>query len=545
MDSSEITTSVLIIGAGPIGLSLALDLAWRGVECSIIDQTDGSIDLPRGAMVAVRTMEFCRRWGIAERVKQAGFPQGYKLNMVYCTSLAGHLLERDDFPSQRDQKTPLSSPEKRQWCPQLLFDPLLARVVAEHDSVTMRYRCKLESFEQSADEVFAYTIDLGTGERRTIRACYMVACDGSASFVREAAGIQQTGRVLGYSINIFFRSPELLRAHDKGEAERYLFIGTEGTWGNITVVDGKESWRLTVIGSSDKMDLSQFDARAQVRRAIGRDDIPFELIAVKPWRRSELMANQFRLGRIFLAGDAAHTMSPTGGFGMNTGVIDAVNLGWKLQAMLDGWGGDALLDSYDIEQRPVVDRNARASTHNFDLWVGVREMCRHVLDETPAGERARQAVGTRLKESLKSEWECLGVMLGYRYEASPICVPDGSPPTPDPVSEYIPTARPGSRAPHAWLGDGRAILDLYGRGFVLLRLGEVPADADSLVAAARAQRVPLEVVDIDDPEIHALYVSRLVLVRPDGHVAWRGNAVPRDVNHLIDVVRGAAAAKRQ
>jgi 2-polyprenyl-6-methoxyphenol hydroxylase-like FAD-dependent oxidoreductase len=386
--------SVLIVGAGPIGLTLALELAWRGVDCTIIDQTDGSIDLPRGAMVSVRTMEFCRRWGIAERVVNAGFPQDYKLNMVYCTSLAGHLLERDDYPSQRDQKTPASSPEKRQWCPQLLFDPLLARAAAEHPHVTMRYLCKLESFEQTADEVIAHTVDVRTGEPATIRARYMVACDGSASFVREAAGIRQTGRVLGYSINIFFRSPHLLRAHDKGEAERYLFIGTEGTWGNITVVDGRGSWRLTVIGSSDKMDLSQFDARAQVERAIGRNDVPFDLIAVKPWRRSELMAEQFRLGRIFLAGDAAHTMSPTGGFGMNTGVIDAVNLGWKLQAMLDGWGGDKLLDSYETEQRPVIDRNARASTH-ISIFGSASGTCARRCWMAPMKANARGAPSAR------------------------------------------------------------------------------------------------------------------------------------------------------
>jgi 2-polyprenyl-6-methoxyphenol hydroxylase-like FAD-dependent oxidoreductase len=486
-------------------------------------------------------MEFCRRWGIADRVTEAGFPQDYKLNMVYCTSLAGHLLERDDYPSQGDKETPPSSTEKRQWCPQLLFDPMLARAVAEYKRVTMRYLCRLDSFEQTTDEVLAHIVDARTGERNTIRARYMVACDGAGSFVRETAGIGQSGRVLGYSINIFFRSPDLLRSHDKGEAERYLFVNTEGTWGNITVVDGRESWRLTVIGSSDKMDLTQFDAAGRVRRAIGRDDVKFELIAVKPWRRSEMMADQFRAGRIFLTGDAAHTMSPTGGFGMNTGVIDAVNLGWKLQAMLDGWGGDALLDSYETEQRQVVERNARASTHNFDLWVGVKEMCAQVMDDTPEGERARRAVGTRLKESLRSEWECLGVMLGHRYEASPICVPDGTPPVPDPVSDYIPTARPGSRAPHAWLADGRSTLDLFGRGFVLLRLDKTPVDASSLVAAAASQRVPLDVVDVDDPEISALYARRLLLVRPDGHVAWRGDALPPDANWLISVVRGASA----
>jgi 2-polyprenyl-6-methoxyphenol hydroxylase-like FAD-dependent oxidoreductase len=488
-------------------------------------------------MVSVRTMEFCRRWGIAERVAKAGFPQDYKLDMVYCTSLAGYLLERDEYPAQRDRKPPPSSREARTWCPQLQFDPMLARAAEEQRSVTMRYLCRLDSFEQTPEHVVAHVTDMQSGAAQTIRAKYMVACDGAASFVRDAAGIEQDGDVLGYSVNIFFRAPGLLRAHDKGQAERYLFIGPEGTWGNITVVDGSDRWRLTVIGGGEKFDLAAFDPAAKVRRAIGRDDVKFDLIAVTPWRRSQMMARQFRKGRVLLAGDAAHTMSPTGGFGMNTGCIDAVNLGWKLEAMLDGWGGEALLDSYEAEQRPVVHRNALASTRNYDMWVGVRALCGPVLERSEAGNRARRAVGTRLKEGLREEWECLGVVMGYRYDPSPICIPDGTPPPPDPVSEYFPTARPGSRAPHAWLPDGSSTLDLFGRGFVLLRFGA--ADVSSLVSAACRVTLPLEVFDIDAPDIVALYERRLVLVRPDGHVAWRADAVPDDAERLIDTVRGA------
>jgi hypothetical protein len=262
--------------------------------------------------------------------------------------------------------------------------------------------------------------------------------------------------------------------------------------------------------------------------------------AVRPWRRSEMTAKQFRFGRIILAGDAAHTMSPTGGFGMNTGIIDTVNLGWKLQAALEGWAGPALLDSYQVEQLQVVHRNSGASTHNYNIWVGLKAMCGPVLDETPEGERTRRAVGKHLKDGLREEWECLGVMLGYRYDNSPICVADGSAPPPDPISEYFPSARPGSRAPHAWLKDGRSTLDLFGRGFVLLRFGT--QDVGALVAAARAQRVPLEVVDIDSPEIALLYERRLVLVRPDGHVAWRDDTPPDDAARLMQIVRGAGAS---
>lgn len=538
-------TQALIVGAGPIGLVMAMELAWRGVPCMIIEQGDGTVDLPRGAMVSVRTMEYCRRWGITGQVAAAGFPQDYRLDMVYCTSLAGYLLERDPYPSMREREPPPQSPEKRTWCPQPMFDPMLAREVARLGGTTMRYHCRLEGFEQGADTVLARTIDERSGERREIAARYLIGCDGAGSFVREATGIGQDGEFLGYSINIFFRCPGLLEAHDKGEAERYLFVDATGTWGNITVVDGHSTWRLTVIGGKERFDLETFDAAAHVRRAIGRDDVPFELIAVKPWRRSQALAHRFRQGRVLLAGDSAHTMSPTGGFGMNTGCIDAVNLGWKLEAVLAGWGGEHLLDSYTAEQVPVVLRNSAASTSNYDLWVGVRAISGSVLEPTDAGGQARSEVGRRLKESLREEWECLGVMLGYRYDASPICIDDHSPAPPDPVSEYFPSARPGARAPHAWLPDGRSTLDLFGRGFVLLHFGGTLDGADRLLAAARQQAVPIRREDITQPDIAALYERRLVLVRPDGHVAWRGDVPPADIPAVISAIRGGSCAERR
>jgi 2-polyprenyl-6-methoxyphenol hydroxylase-like FAD-dependent oxidoreductase len=536
-------TPVLIVGGGPIGLTLALDLGWRGIECVLIEQGDGSIDLPRGAMVAARTMEFCRRWGIKDRIVHAGFPDDYKLDIVFCTSLAGHLLARDEYPCERDQRPPPESPEKRTWCPQLVFDPTIARSAAELDGVSLRYRCRFDGCTEHSDRIVAQATDLASGEAVEIEARYLVACDGSASAVRKAAGIELEGTpVLSYSVNVFFRCRDFLRGHDKGEAERYLFVGSEGTWGNATVVDGKEEWRLTVIGSNARVDMGAFDARAAVHRAMGRDDVPFELIAVRPWRRAEAIAKDYRAGRVLLAGDAAHVMSPTGGFGMNTGVIDSVNLGWKLEAMLRGWGGAHLLDSYYPEQKPIAKRNSDFSTRNFNAWVAAQGDCSLIFDESDAGAGARRAVGTRLKDTLTSEWQCLGVQLGYRYEGSPICIPDGSPATQDDVSHYVPTARPGSRAPHAWLPDGRSTLDLYGRGFVLLRFDA--GDAHALEAAARAQHVPLAVHDIAAPAIAALYERKLVLVRPDGHVAWRGNEVS-DASRIIATARGAEAPARQ
>jgi hypothetical protein len=258
---------------------------------------------------------------------------------------------------------------------------------------------------------------------------------------------------------------------------------------------------------------------------------------------------------VFLAGDAAHTMSPTGGHGMSTGVADAVDLGWKLDAVKQGWGGDALLDSYEAERRPIAALVSAASSKNFRAWVSAPKFD-NILDDTAEGEASRRLVGAHMLEAGREDWDSLGLQLGYRYDGSPICVPDGTPKPADTVIEYVQTARPGARAPHAWMKDGRSMLDLYGRGFVLLRFSRTgdrdgDADASALVAAARVSGLPLQVVDIDDAAIAALYERALVLVRPDGFVAWRSARAAADARvslqaseaaSIIDIVRGAMVA---
>jgi hypothetical protein len=308
-------------------------------------------------------------------------------------------------------------------------------------------------------------------------------------------------------------------------------------------VDGHDRWRFTLIGTEEKMELSKLDMKGEIRRAFGTDAIPFEILAMAPWRRSEIIAREYRRGRILISGDAAHTMSPTGGHGMNTGAGDAVDLGWKLDAVLRGWGGARLLDSYEAERRPVALRNARNSSENFRTWLSAARSS-DVMADTPAGHEARETVSRTLRESLRAEWDSWGIQLGYRYEASPICIPDGSVAPPDDPSDYVQSARPGSRAPHFWLPDGRSTLDLFGRGFVLLRLCAEDLDVAPLVEAADARRVPFSVVDIDIAELRDLYGAPLVLVRPDGHSAWRSHAVPNRPDEVIDVVRGAGRGRQ-
>ena len=537
MTDKPMDVPVLVVGGGPVGLSLAIDLGWRGIECQVLEQGDGSVDHPRLGIILTRTMELCRRWGIVDKIYDCGFNNDYKLNVVYATSMTGYLLGRDENPSCNDMPAPIQSTEKRQRCPQIWFNPILEKAALQFPSVNVMHHHKLDGFQDCKDHVEIFATDSQSGKKRHYRAQYLVACDGAASSVRASLGIEMQGNpALSYSVNIFIRSPDLLSLHDKGEAERYIFVGTQGTWANLTVVDGRELWRITIIGSEQMMDMDELDATALVRECLGTDHIPFELLSVKPWRRTELIASKFSSGRVFLAGDAAHTMSPTGGHGMNTGVSDVADLGWKFQALLQGWGGQGLLDAYEKERKPVAQAVAAASAKNFRAWVSATS-CEDILDSTPSGEATRQRIGHHMTEVGREDWDSLGLQLGVRYDESPICVHDGSPAPALTVIDYQQTSRPGARAPHAWLAEGYSTLDLFGKSYVLMQF-DMGAFVGNLEHLARQRGVPLKREVIHDLSIAKLYERRLVLVRPDGVVAWRGDALPADCTELLDTVTG-------
>jgi 2-polyprenyl-6-methoxyphenol hydroxylase-like FAD-dependent oxidoreductase len=530
---------VLVIGGGPVGLALAGDLGWRGIACTLVEQSDGSIYQPRMDLVGVRTMEFCRRWGIVPAVEGSPYPRDYAQDNIYLTSLTGYELGRERFPGIGQAPPPKESPQRRERCPQNMFDPILRAFAASQNNVALRYRTRLVSFTQNADLVTAVVENAETGTREEIPARYIVGCDGARSLVRETLGITMQGNpVLTHTTNVIFRCPHLLSLHDKGKAYRHIFIGPEGTWATIVAINGRDEWRFSIIGGSEQRDYTTDDIKAAIRRAVGRD-FEFEILSVLPWVRRELVADRYRGGRGFIAGDAAHVMSPTGGFGMNTGIQDVVDLSWKLAAVIQGWGGDRLLDSYGIERQPIGTRNVTEASGNLRRMLSVPPHP-DLLADTPQGAATREKVGREFSETMRREWFTLGAHLGYRYENSPICWPDGTAAPPDDPRAYVPTARPGHRAPHAFLADGRSTLDLFGRGFALLGFGADLGEAAPLLEAAQKRHLPLTFTAIAEPHIAALYERRFVLVRPDGHVAWRGDHMPEDALCVIDVVRGAA-----
>ena len=531
--------SVLVVGGGPVGLALAGDLGWRGIACTLVEQSDGSIYQPRMDLVGIRTMEFCRRWGIVPAVEGSPYPRDYAQDNIYLTSLAGYELGRERFPGIGQAPPPKESPQRRERCPQNMFDPILRAFAASQENVALRYRTQLVSFTQNADRVTAVVENAETGACEEISARYIVGCDGARSLVRDTLGIAMQGNpVLTYTTNVIFRCPHLLSLHDKGKAYRHIFIGPEGTWATIVAINGRDEWRFSIIGGSEQRDYTTDDIKTAIRRAVGRD-FDFEILSVLPWVRRELVAERYRNGRGFIAGDAAHVMSPTGGFGMNTGIQDVVDLSWKLAATIEGWGGEGLLASYGSERQPIGTRNVTEASGNLRRMLSVPPHP-DLLDDTPQGAATREKVGREFSETMRREWFTLGAHLGYRYENSPICWPDGTAAPPDDPRAYVPTARPGHRAPHAFLADGRSTLDLFGRGFALLGFGAAAAEAAPLLEAAKQRNLPLTFAAIAEPHIAALYQRKFVLVRPDGHVAWRGDRMPEDALCVIDVVRGAA-----
>ncbi|HSC95053.1 MAG TPA: FAD-dependent monooxygenase [Burkholderiales bacterium] len=533
-----IDTQVLIIGAGPVGLTLALDLGQRGVRCTLIERNETSIQLPKMERCNARTMEIYRRLGIAENIRDAGLPRTAPMDVFLATAMSGPPLVRLPYPSVAEAKAEIAAHndgrplEPYQLISQYTLEPLLRSIVETQPTVTVRFGCELLSLTQDAGSVTARVVTKGSDD--TIRAAYLVGCDGGSSSVRKALGIRLQGegniRELRQAL---FHCPDLYERIPMGKGRHY-HIAEGPLFPFIILQDSTRHWTLHAAAASDA------EMAVIFRNALGMP-IDFEMLSVNQWTQHLLCAERYGEGRVFIAGDAAHLVIPTGGLGMNTGVGDAIDLSWKLAATLAGWGGPHLLASYERERRPIGLRNVKASGAAMRGRLSWRAAWHpDVRKNSPEGAAIRAEMARRFDVEQRKVTEILGIEAGYRYVGSPLVWPEaGDGPDPD-NPRYVPTTWPGARLPHAWLDDGTALHDRMGPGYTLLRLGRSQANVSSLEQAWRALGAPLEVLDIPDSGVREIAGYDLLLVRPDLHVAWRGNRLADDVGTIAAIATGRA-----
>lgn len=530
---------VLIVGAGPVGLALAIELGRRRVPCLLVERNERVGVAPRAKTTNVRTREHLRRWGLADRLRAAS-PLGtdYPSNVLFVTRLAGPALARFDNAFYcAPGRNPLYS-EHAQWVPQYTVEEVMREYAQSLPGVELRFNCELRGFEQDDKGVRARLRDLAQGRDLDVQADYLVGADGARSTVRELLGVRMQGQHgLSRNYNIIFRAPGLAEAHRHGPAIMYWQVNRDVP-SVIGPMDRGDTWFFMPTQVAEGVRLADLDARSLIGRATGID-LPYQVLSGDEWVASRLLGERYRERRVFLAGDACHLHPPFGGYGMNMGVADGVDLGWKLAAVLQGWGGPALLDSYEAERRPVHEWVLDEAVLNH-ATLGNQLVAEGLEDAGERGERLRAEVGARIQATKLREFATLGVVLGYRYDDSPVIVPDGSAAPARDFINYVPSSRPGCLAPHAWLHDGSSLYDHFGPGFTLLAQG---AD-EAAIAAARAQAercgVPLKVLQPSEPGVASLYPTRLTLLRPDQHVAWRGDAWPSTGTALLQQVTGQA-----
>jgi 2-polyprenyl-6-methoxyphenol hydroxylase-like FAD-dependent oxidoreductase len=527
MDDTD-SPEVLVVGAGPVGLTLAAALGKRGVRTLLVERNPEPGILPKMDLTNARSMEIYRRLGLAEKIRTAGWPLDARFDVYAGPSLTEPPYAVLSYPSILEMQQRISMcfdgtlpREPYERISQYTLEALLRAEVRALPSVAVRFGHELTGMRQLSDGVRA-TIRSADGRETAVAARYLAGCDGGRSSVRSNLGIRYSGPgAVGQFVFVFFRCPGLLEESGLKPFRHYNLAGNRHA--ALVAQDDLQRWALHR-AVPPGTDIAQLDAAEEVRAALGID-LDIEVLHFGSWTPRLLVADRYSDGRVFLAGDAAHQYIPAGGFGLNTGIADADNLAWKLDAALRGWGGPELLESYNDERQPVGTRNMRASEYAASGGATWRGLYDHsARQDTTAGRERRRLLVAAFETYQRRCHEQHGTEMGYRYTLSAV-INHETGPLPDPDSPaYTPSAAPGSRLPHTWIRPGLSVHDRIGAGMTLLALNAEPQAVDAFRDAARAQRIPLDIVPLNGREdLRRVYGARLLLVRPDLHVGWRGD----------------------
>ncbi|RZJ26997.1 MAG: hypothetical protein EOO54_00770 [Haliea sp.] len=552
--ADPLRTDILIAGGGPCGLMLANELGRRGVSCLLVDPKPGTAFNPQANATQARTMEHFRRLGFAGEIRAQGLPADHPTDIAYFTRYTGHELARLPLPTAaqavhniKAMSGSWSAAELPHRVSQKFVEATLRRQAEALPGIDVRYGWALESFEDCGSHVQAQLRASDGGEIQPVRAAWLVGADGPRSLVRSALGIGWDGAsgvkrefMGGKMFAVYLRAPGFYAAFPHARAWMYVSVNPQRR-AFMASVDGQSefAFHAAVHEGEDAEAWTAGDAQRIFDEAMGRH-VPIEVLSVGTWTAGHsLVAQGFQRGRVFIGGDAAHLFTPTGGLGYNTAVEDAVNLGWKLAAVVRGSAPPALLDSYETERKPLAERNT-AYARRFADSVGRFTASALLEQDDAAGQAERERSGSYLNQHVRLEFNIPGVTFGGRYDGSPLIVKDGSSAPPDEAGNYQPSASPGGRAPHAWLEDGASLYDSFNFEWTLLALGPDVPGTQGFVDAAAALKLDLKVVAQPSATVRALYEAPLALIRPDQIVAWRGNH-DQDARQVLAQASGHAS----